>query len=39
MVWKINFSEFFPLRAVPYGMEHHFYHIRRPPLNEGLDGV
>ena len=21
-------SEFFPLRAVPYGMENHFYHIR-----------
>ena len=20
-------SEFFPLRAVPYGMENHFYHI------------
>ena len=26
-------SEFFPLRAVPYGMENHLYHIRRPPLN------
>ena len=26
-------SEFFPLRAVPYGMENHFYHIRWPPLN------
>ena len=22
-----------PLRAVPYGMENHFYHIRCPPLN------
>ena len=33
MVWKINLSEFFPLRAVPYVMENHFYHIRRPPLN------
>ena len=21
-------SKFFPLRAVPYGMENHFYHIR-----------
>ena len=21
-------SEFFPLRAVPYGMEKHYYHIR-----------
>ena len=21
-------SEFFPLRAAPYGMENHFYHIR-----------
>ena len=21
-------SEFFPLRAVPFGMENHFYHIR-----------
>ena len=21
-------SEFFPLRAVPYGMKNHFYHIR-----------
>ena len=21
-------SEFFPLRAVPLGMEHHFYHIK-----------
>ena len=21
-------SDFFPLRAVPYGMENHFYHIR-----------
>ena len=21
-------SEFFPLRAVPYGLENHFYHIR-----------
>ena len=21
-------GEFFPLRAVPYGMENHFYHIK-----------
>ena len=26
-------SEFFPLRAVPYGIENHFHHIRLPPLN------
>ena len=26
-------SEFFPLRAVPYGMEDYFYHIRWPSLN------
>ena len=26
-------SEFFPLKAVPFGMENHFYHIRLPPLN------
>ena len=26
-------NEFFPLKAVPYGMENHFYHIRLPPLN------
>ena len=26
-------SEFFPLRAVSYGMENHFYHIRRPSLD------
>ena len=26
-------SEFFPLRAVPYGMENHFYNIGLPPLN------
>ena len=26
-------SQFFPLRAVPFGMENHFYHIRWPPLN------
>ena len=26
-------SEFFPLRAVSYGMENHFYHIRWPLLN------
>ena len=26
-------SEFFPLKAVPYGMENHFYHIRWSPLN------
>ena len=26
-------SEFFPLRTVSFGMENHFYHIRRPPLN------
>ena len=26
-------SKFFALRAVPYGMENHFYHIRWPPLN------
>ena len=26
-------SEFFPLRAVPYGMENYFYNIRWPPLN------
>ena len=25
-------SEFFPLRAVPYGMENHFNHIMLPPL-------
>ena len=25
--------EFFPLRAVPYGMENHVYHIRWPSLN------
>ena len=28
-----NGSKFFPLRAVPYGMENPFYYIRRPPLN------
>ena len=26
-------SEFFLVRAVPYGMEINFYHIRLPPLN------
>ena len=26
-------SEFFPLRAVRYGMKNYFYHIRWPPLN------
>ena len=26
-------SEFFPLGAVPYGIENLFYHIRLPPLN------
>ena len=26
-------SKFFPLRAIPYGIENHFYHIRWPPLN------
>ena len=26
-------SEFFPLRAISYGMKNHFYHIRLPPLN------
>ena len=26
-------SKFFPIRAVPYGMEITFYHIRSPPLN------
>ena len=26
-------SKFLPLRAVPYGMENHFYHIRLHPLN------
>ena len=26
-------SEFFPLRAVLYGMENHFYQIELPPLN------
>ena len=26
-------SEFFPLWAVPYSMENHFYHIKWPPLN------
>ena len=26
-------SEFFSLRAVPYGMKNPFYHIRGPPLN------
>ena len=26
-------SEFFSLRAVAYGIENHFYHIRWPPLN------
>ena len=26
-------SEFYPLRAVSYGMENHFYHNRWPPLN------
>ena len=26
-------SEFFPLRAVAYTIENHFYHIKRPPLN------
>ena len=26
-------GEFFPLRAVPYGIEHHFYHTWWPPLN------
>ena len=25
-------SEFFPLRAVHYSMENHFYHTRLPPL-------
>ena len=25
-------SEFFPLRAVPYGMEYDFYHIMLSPL-------
>ena len=25
--------ELFHLRAVPYGMENHYYHIRWPPLN------
>ena len=29
-------SEFFPLRAVPFGMENHFYHIRWPPLNNTI---
>ena len=28
-----NGNKFFPLRAVPYAMENHFYHIRWPPLN------
>ena len=26
-------SEFFPLRAVPFGMENQFHHIRWPPLS------
>ena len=26
-------SEFYPLRAVPYGIENHFYHIMWSPLN------
>ena len=26
-------SEFFPLRAVPYGVENHIYRISLPPLN------
>ena len=26
-------SKFFPSRAVPYGMEDHFHHVRWPPLN------
>ena len=26
-------GELFPLRAVPFGMENHLYHIRLPPLN------
>ena len=26
-------SEFFLFRVAPYGMENHFYHITRPPLN------
>ena len=26
-------SEFFPLRAIPYDMENHYYHIKWPPLN------
>ena len=32
----IRGSEFFPLRAVVYGMETHFYRIRRPPLNDTI---
>ena len=26
-------SKCFPFRAVPYGMENHFYHNNCPPLN------
>ena len=26
-------SKYFPLTAVPYGVENHVYHIRYPPLN------
>ena len=40
MVWKREEfaprgSEFFPLRAVPYGMENHFYH-NGVPLNVAI---
>ena len=29
-------SKFFPLRAVPYGVENHFSHISWPPLNVSI---
>ena len=33
LLLKNLLPEFFPLRAVPYHMKNHFYHIRCPPLN------
>ena len=33
METSLKGKKFFPLRAVPYGMENQSYHIRWPPLN------
>ena len=36
LIWELLLKDFFPLRAVPYGMINNVYHIGWPPLNVAI---